>query len=185
MKKNQDDNDKTGKLKSMVHDLKKIQNCGQEEDKNKLKDAFDHWRNIKELRDNNKNKKNYLDKRKDITDRGKIKDKLFDRAEEKNALDHWKNIKELRDIMDRLKKWNALINGFINARPRKYLMHLKIWKKRNISINFKDKIYREIFLEQFNGLLNKKNFKNNLDKWKETADKRNILEKIKPYQKKE
>ena len=58
-------------------------------------------------------------------------------------------------------------------------------KKRNISINFKDQIYRDKFLEQFNGLLNKKNFKNNLDKWKETADKRNILEKIKPYQKKE
>ena len=51
MKKNHDDNDKTGKLKSMVHDLKKIQNCGQEEDKNKLKDVFDHWRNIKELRE--------------------------------------------------------------------------------------------------------------------------------------
>ena len=39
-----------------------------------------------------------------ITDRGKIKDKLFDRAKEKKVLDHWKNIKELRDIMDRLKK---------------------------------------------------------------------------------
>ena len=64
-------------------------------------------------------------------------------------------------------------------------MHLKIWKKRNISINFKDQIDLDKFLEKFNGLLNIKNLKNNLDKWKEIADKRNILEKLKPYQKKE
>ena len=130
MKKNHDDNDKTGKLKSMVHDLKKIQNCGQEEDKNKLKDAFDHWRNIKELRDNNKNKKNYLDKRKDITDRGKIKDKLFDRAEEKNALDHWKNIKELRDIMDRLKKMKCFNKWLYKCETKEIFDAFKNMKKK-------------------------------------------------------
>ena len=52
-------------------------------------------------------------------------------------------------------------------------------------INFKDQIDLDKFLEKFNGLLNIKNLKNNLDKWKEIADKRNILEKLKPYQKKE
>ena len=116
MKKNHDDNDKTGKLKSMVHDLKKIQNCGKEEDKNKLKDVFDHWRNIKDLRDNNKNKKNYLDKWKDITDRGKIKVKLIDRDMEKKALDHWNNIKEQRDIMDekKMKYFNKWLDKYEN-----------------------------------------------------------------------
>ena len=53
----------------------------------------------------------------------KVKDKLLDRAKEKKALVHWKNIKELREIMDGLKK---MINGLLNVKPRKYLMHLKI-----------------------------------------------------------
>ena len=69
---------KTPKKRKMKN---RIQNDGQEEEKNKLKDAFDHCKNIKELRDI-----------------------LLDRAKEKKALDHWKNNKELRDIMDGLKK---------------------------------------------------------------------------------
>ena len=60
----------------------------------------------------------------------------------------------------------------------------KNMKKRNISINFKDQIDLDKFLEKVNGLLNIKNVKNNLDKWKEIADKRNILEKLNLIKKK-
>ena len=106
----------------------------------KLKDDDNKTKEVEKLDSKlwpRRSKNNYLDKWKDITDRGKIKDKLLDRAKEKKALDHLKNIKESRDIMDGLKKMKYFNKWLDKCETKAIFAAFKNMKKRNISINLK------------------------------------------------
>ena len=185
VKKKHDNNVKNEKLKKLMNNLKKIQKDSKEKDKEKLKKYFDHWKNIKELRDllqglkDYQNKKLAFNKWKETRNKGKIKDILVDKAKKakiKEALDYWK------DITDRGKIKDALVN---KAKIKKALDHWKNIKEiRDILDGLKKKKYFNKWLDKcetkeiFHAFKNLKK-KKYLHKLKDQVDRDKFLEKFK------
>ena len=152
MKKKKEDNNKNEKIKNLLNNLKKIQNNGKEEEKNKLKNALDHWKNIKEDRE-------ILDSFKNLRN---IKKQKQLQNTIKNINDNKKN-NNLKEYFDRWKE-NA-----INSYKSKRISHRRSPKKyRNKSKGKKNN--------------DKKLLKDAFDKWKKIssfAPTRDVLEHIK------
>ena len=188
---------KNNNIKKGVEKLDKIIN----DNNNKIKkDTFDKLKTNDDIAKagnklekllNNKLKKDTYDQLKKNDNIGKGAEKLEDLINNQLKDDTFRKLKTM-DFVDILKNMK---NKHDNDDKKEILDNLKKLqnkgkeeeknKLKNALDKLKNQIDRDKFLEKFKDLLNKKILEKSLDKWNETAAKRNILEKLKPYKKKE
>ena len=120
MMKNHNDKDKKDKLNNLMNNLKKLSNDGKEKDKDILRKAFNHWKNLKELKDILKNtlKNKVLDSAKPSSNKKRIsrrkrmrKNKADDKDDDlellREAFNVWRensSFRPKREVLDKIKK---------------------------------------------------------------------------------
>ena len=175
MKNKNDDNNKKENFDKLMNNLKEMKNKGKEDEKNNLKNEFDHWKTIKELRD-------ILD----LFKKKKYFDKWLGNCEIKEILTSFKELRNtnkkklLLDILQNLddkKKNNDLKKYFdkwkdIALKPQnktKRISHRRNPKKTKVKTRKKPNYDKRLLRRAFN-------------KWKKIssfADTRDVLEGIK------
>ncbi len=121
MMKNHNDKDKKDKLNNLMNNLKKLSNDGKEKDKDDLRKAFNHWKNLKELKDILKNtlKNKALDNAKSTPNKKRIsrrkrmrKNRNDDKDDDdlellREAFNVWRensSFRPKREVLDKIKK---------------------------------------------------------------------------------
>ena len=159
---------KNNNLKKALEQLDKLINDKNNELK---KDTFDQLKKNDDIIKASNKLENLLN--------NKLKDDTLEKLKAMDFVDILENMKNKHDNSDKKDALNNL-KQLQNEGKEEEKNKLK-----NAFNKLKDQIDRDHFLEKFKDLLNKKILEKSMDKWKETAEKRNILEKLKPYKKKE